>query len=105
MKRLSQYKSAEKGVRDLVNESEKLRQEKDEMVEKYYNKLKEDEKQKTQIQDLIQQNLDKDLSIKSLNDEKKQLNDNLVRMKLEIGHKAQELQWKLQQIDDLKEEL
>ncbi len=51
MSKLSEYKKAEKGAKEIVNDYEQMKC-------KYFTVLTENEKQKTQIQGLIENNLD-----------------------------------------------
>ena len=46
---LSQYKKAEKNVREIAKEYEQMKSENESMKVKYFNVLTENEKQKTQI--------------------------------------------------------
>jgi predicted RNase H-like nuclease (RuvC/YqgF family) len=63
MSKLSEYKKAEKNVKDLVNDYEQMKL-------KYFNVLTENSAQKTHIQELIQAKLDAEISLKDLNEEK-----------------------------------
>ena len=63
---LSQYKKAEKNVKEIANEYGQMKSENDSMKLKYFNVLTENEKQKTQIQDLISNSCDKEVEMKQL---------------------------------------
>ena len=63
---LSQYKKAEKNVREIAKEYEQMKSENETMKVKLINVLTENEKQKTQIQDLISKSCDKEGEMKAL---------------------------------------
>lgn len=56
---LSQYKKAEKNVKEIANDYESMKM-------KYFNVLTENEKQKTQLSDLITTQCDKEVELREL---------------------------------------
>jgi len=80
MRKLTEYKSAEKGAKDLVQDYEGMKL-------KYFNVLTENERTKTQLQDAIQSNLDKDVAFKTLTEEKHSLLEQLHKQKMELQRK------------------
>ena len=63
MKKLSEYKKAEKGAMDIVADYEGMKL-------KYYNVLQENERQKISVQESISKNIDLEKSNRKLNEEK-----------------------------------
>ena len=63
---LSQYKKAEKNVKEIANEYAQMKNENESMKLKYFNVLTENEKQKTAIQELISKSCDKEVEMKTL---------------------------------------
>ena len=57
LSRLGQYKKAEKGAKEIVNDYESMKQ-------KYFNVMTENKDIKTQFVELMQTNCDKELEIK-----------------------------------------
>ena len=86
MKKLSEYKKAEKGAMALVADYESMKL-------KYFNVLQENEKNKQQIQQFLQKGIDSDTLINRLNSEKQKHIDEMYKIRMEIG----------QQVDIVKE--
>ena len=63
MKKLSEYKKAEKGAMDIVSDYEQMKL-------KYFTVLQENEKQKLSMQENIKKNIDLETKARALNDEK-----------------------------------
>lgn len=83
MNKLSEYKKAEKNVKELVSDYEQMKL-------KYFNVLTENSNQKTQIQELIQSKLDSELALKDLNEEKQQYINELYVVRMDITKKIDE---------------
>jgi hypothetical protein len=98
MQKLSEYKKAEKNVKELVNDYEQMKL-------KYFNVLKENSDQKTQIQELIQSKLDNELAMKDLNDEKQQFINDMYALRMDVTKRIDELAKKNVQVSHLQEEL
>ncbi len=98
MTKLSEYKKAEKNVKELVNDY-------DQMKLKYFNVLTENSSQKKQIQELIQSKLDNDLAIKDINDERQKYVDEIYGMRMDLSKKVDDISKKQGQISHLQEEL
>jgi|TARA_B110001450_G_C17199516_1_gene310783 hypothetical protein len=63
MRKLSEYKKAEKGAMDIVSDYEQMKL-------KYFTVLQENEKQKLSMQEYIKKNIDLETKARALNDEK-----------------------------------
>ena len=63
MRKLSEYKKAEKGAMDIVSDYEQMKL-------KYFTVLQENEKQKLSMQAYIKKNIDLETKARALNDEK-----------------------------------
>ncbi len=83
MNKLSEYKKAEKNVKELVSDYEQMKL-------KYFNVLTENSNQKTQIQELIQSKLDSELALKDLNEEKQQYINELYVVRMDITKRIDE---------------
>jgi chromosome segregation ATPase len=98
MSKLSEYKKAEKNVKDLVNDYEQMKL-------KYFNVLTENSAQKTHIQELIQAKLDSEIALKELNDEKQQYVNEMYPLRMDITKRIDELAKKNAQVMHLQEEI
>jgi hypothetical protein len=81
MRKLSDYKKAEKGAMQIVGDYE-------EMKMKYFKVLKENESQKKTIQANIQKDLDQQVVIDKVNKEKQSHVDELYRMRQDVERSA-----------------
>ncbi len=97
MKKLSEYKSAEKSAKDLVSDYEQMKM-------KYFNVLTENQSQKTQLQEIIQSNLQKDINIKTLGEDKQKLKIEISAIQRELSMNFEELSTKNKMINQLQEE-
>lgn len=95
---LSQYKKAEKNLKEIASDYE-------EMKMKYYNVLKDNEKQKTQLQELITGQFDKDVEIRDLKKERDRHIDELNRLGMDINKKIEILEEKDNTIEALTQRL
>lgn len=98
MSKLSEYKKAEKNVKDLVNDYEQMKL-------KYFNVLTENSAQKTHIQELIQAKLDSEIALKELNDEKQQYVNDMYALRMDVTKRIDELAKKNAQVMHLQEEI
>lgn len=98
MTKLSEYKKAEKNVKEIVNDYEQMKQ-------KYFNVLTENSTQKQQIQDMIQSKLEIDQAQKDLTEEKGKYIDELYTLRMKIKTHIDENSKKSGQLAHLSEEL
>ena len=77
MRKLSDYKKAEKGAIQIVSDYEQMKT-------KYFNVLKENESQKKTIQANIQKDLDQQAVIDKMNKEKQSHTDELYRVRKDL---------------------
>ena len=98
MSKLSEYKKAEKNVKDLVNDYEQMKL-------KYFNVLTENSAQKTHIQEIIQAKLDAEISLKDFNEEKQQNVNDMYALRMDITKRIDELAKKNAQVLHLQEEI
>lgn len=98
MNKLSEYKKAEKGAKDIVSDYEQMKM-------KYFSVLTENSEQKTQIQELIQGRLDSDIALKQLREEKERMVDELYAARQDLKRRFEELSKRNAQLEHLQEEL
>lgn len=84
MGKLSEYKKAEKGAKELVSDYEQMKM-------KYFNVLTENSNQKQQLSELIQSKLDNEISINELNEEKQRYIDELYALRMDITRKIEDV--------------
>lgn len=84
MGKLSEYKKAEKGAKELVSNYEQMKM-------KYFNVLTENSNQKQQLSELIQSKLDNEISINELNEEKQRYIDELYALRMDITRKIEDV--------------
>lgn len=77
---MSQYKKAEKNVKEIANDYESMKM-------KYFNVLTENEKQKTQLSELISKECDKEVELRTLTKERDRYIDELYRVRMDINKK------------------
>mmetsp|Transcript_20952 Transcript_20952/g.25746 ORF Transcript_20952/g.25746 Transcript_20952/m.25746 type:complete len:123 (-) Transcript_20952:951-1319(-) len=75
------------------------------MKMKYFNVLTENEKQKTQLQELITKECDKDMELRALTKERDRYIDDLYRVRMDINKKINLLEDKNSQIEALSQRL
>ena len=102
---LSQYKKAEKNVKEIAREYEQMKSENDIMKVKYFNVLTENEKQKTQIQDLISKSCDKEGEMKALLKERDVQINEMYALRVDTNKRINQLEEKNQQIQALTDKL
>lgn len=95
---LSQYKKAEKSVKDIAHDYESMKM-------KYFNVLQENEKQKTQLQELITNQCDREVEVKDLNQEKQRLIDDLYGLRIDINKRINLIEDQQGQIEALTKRL
>lgn len=84
MNKLSEYKKAEKGAKELVTDYEQMKM-------KYFNVLTENQGQKMQIQEIVQGKLDADISIKELKDERDKLINDLYSSRMDMKKRCDDI--------------
>ena len=84
MTKLSDYKKAEKNVKELVNDYEQIKL-------KYFNVLTENSSQKTQIQELIQGKLESEVAMNEINEEKQRYVNDMYVLRMDITKRIDEL--------------
>ncbi len=84
MNKLSEYKKAEKGAKEIVTDYEQMKT-------KYFNVLIENEGQKKQISDFVQGKLDSDMAIKELKDERDKLINDLYSTRMDLKKRFDEI--------------
>lgn len=95
---LSQYKKAEKSVKEIANDYESMKM-------KYFNVLTENEKQKTQISDLITNQCNKDVEVRNLLKERERHIDELYGLRMDINKRINLIEDKDSQIEALSKRL
>ena len=95
---LSQYKKAEKNVKEIASDYESMKM-------KYFNVLTENEKQKTQLSELISKECDKEVELRNLTKERDRYIDELYRVRMDINKKINLLEDKNTQIEALSKRL
>jgi chromosome segregation ATPase len=84
MQKLTDYKKAEKNVKELVGDYEQMKL-------KYFNVLTENSAQKTQIQELMRAKLESEVALKDLNEEKQQYINELYMLRMDITKRIEEV--------------
>lgn len=95
---LSQYKKAEKNVKEIANDYETMKM-------KYFNVLTENERQKTQLSDLITTQCDKEVELRELLQEREKNIDELYGLRMDVNKKINLLEEKENQIEALAKRL
>ena len=95
---LSQYKKAEKSVKEIANDYESMKM-------KYFNVLTENEKQKTQISDLITNQCNKDVEMRDLLKERERHIDELYGLRIDINKRINLIEDKESQVEALSKRL
>ena len=95
---LSQYKKAEKNLKEIAQDYESMKM-------KYFNVLTENEKQKTQLQDLITNQCGKDMEVRDLQKERDMRIDELYGLRMDINKKINSIEEKDSQIEALSKRL
>lgn len=98
MSKLSQYKKAENHVKDIANDYESMKM-------KYFNVLTENEKQKTQLQDLISNQCNKDVEVRDLLKEREKHINELYGLRMDINKKINLIEEKNSQVEALSKRL
>ena len=94
MKKLTEYKKAEKGAMEIVNDYESMKM-------KYFKVLQENEKHKIDIQNHIQKEIDNESRLKRLNDEKQTHVDEMYKIRMELKKMAETVKDRDEEIDKL----
>lgn len=97
MSRLGQYKKAEKGAKDIVNDYETMKM-------KYFTVLTENEQQKTQISELIQTQLGQSMEIKKVKKERDTQMGTIYTLRMDAEKKYKQVEQVVIQVKELKQE-
>lgn len=97
MKKLTEYKKAEKGAMEIVTDYEQMKM-------KYYNVLQETEKQKLNIQSHIQKEIDRENTIQKYQDEKQKSIDQVYTIRMDFKKQSDLLEKRDQQIEQLSKQ-
>jgi len=95
---LSQYKKAEKNVKEIAQDYESMKM-------KYFNVLTENERQKTQLQELISKECQKDVDLRNLIKERDSNINELYRLRMDINRKINLIEDKNSQVEALSKRL